>query len=212
MSLADLIRGKPQRDSGGVATVTVATPATVTAAASTSVANVASVTVANREKRKTQPADSAQEFARWLLHFEDRDPVEVTFDPRVDHAGALGVYPLAIAAEPLPDAAPVREVPMDIELLAHELLKARRLIDDDLEALPVMVARDERATRELVEAMHVQAFGRCRRCVHRRSPGLADSFFCTSDARADLEIHYGLLRKLPEDLGRSCAVFEARQN
>lgn len=39
----------------------------------------------------------------WLLHFTDRDPVEVYFSPVVAHTEALAAYPEAVAAEPIPE-------------------------------------------------------------------------------------------------------------
>jgi hypothetical protein len=41
---------------------------------------------------------------RWMLHFADRKPVEVTFSPEATHAEVLELYPAAVAAEPVPDA------------------------------------------------------------------------------------------------------------
>ena len=38
----------------------------------------------------------------WLMHFVDRDPVEVAIWPPCNHASAIESYPNAIAAEPLP--------------------------------------------------------------------------------------------------------------
>jgi hypothetical protein len=40
---------------------------------------------------------------RWLLHYPDREPVEVRFSPEATHAEALAAYPEAIAAEPIPE-------------------------------------------------------------------------------------------------------------
>jgi hypothetical protein len=37
----------------------------------------------------------------WLLHFTDRDPLEVHFFPAAVHAEALAAYPAAVAAEAL---------------------------------------------------------------------------------------------------------------
>ncbi|MBS1189043.1 MAG: hypothetical protein H6R10_835 [Rhodocyclaceae bacterium] len=37
----------------------------------------------------------------WLIHFIDRDPLEASFCPVVDHGGALAAYPDAVAAEPI---------------------------------------------------------------------------------------------------------------
>ena len=38
----------------------------------------------------------------WLMHFVDREPIEVAIWPPCNHAGAIESYPNAIAAEPLP--------------------------------------------------------------------------------------------------------------
>lgn len=37
----------------------------------------------------------------WLLHFSDRDPLEVAFSPAATHAEVLDAYPDAAAAEPI---------------------------------------------------------------------------------------------------------------
>lgn len=63
------------------------------------------------DSAETQPADTAQpiQATRWLLHYADREPVEVWFAPASDHAEALLAYPDAVAAEPLPEVrTPVR--------------------------------------------------------------------------------------------------------
>ena len=51
------------------------------------------------------PTDTAPplQATRWLLHFAERDPLEVWFSPTVDHDEALAGYPDALAAEPLPE-------------------------------------------------------------------------------------------------------------
>ena len=46
---------------------------------------------------------------RWLVHFLDREPVEVHFAPAADHDEALAAYRDAVAAEPLPE---VRTTPV----------------------------------------------------------------------------------------------------
>jgi len=38
---------------------------------------------------------------RWLLHYPDRDPVEVALSPPATHADVLAQYPEALAAEPI---------------------------------------------------------------------------------------------------------------
>jgi hypothetical protein len=49
------------------------------------------------------PTDTAPHVraTRWLIHFLDREPLEVWFSPAADHAEALVAYPDAVAAEPL---------------------------------------------------------------------------------------------------------------
>jgi len=49
----------------------------------------------------------------WLMHFVDRDPVEVAIWPPCNHAGAIESYPNAIAAEPLPSPITVEATPYD---------------------------------------------------------------------------------------------------
>ena len=38
--------------------------------------------------------------SRWLIHFSDRNPLEVAFSPAASHAEVLDAYPDALAAEP----------------------------------------------------------------------------------------------------------------
>ena len=44
--------------------------------------------------------DSARKAWRWLIHFADRNPLEVAFSPALSHAEVLASYPDALAAEP----------------------------------------------------------------------------------------------------------------
>jgi hypothetical protein len=39
-------------------------------------------------------------FWRWLIHFPDREPMEVTFSPELGKSEVLKLYPDAVAAEP----------------------------------------------------------------------------------------------------------------
>jgi hypothetical protein len=199
MSLADLIRGKAQRDSGEVATLTVATPATVSGLSAPSVATVASVTVAKPEKRESRDAPASL----WLLHFPDLDPLAVAFAPAVDHAGVLSAYPAAIAAEPMTEP-PAVAVPSDLVGLFDACERIGLYGDEDRAALPAMLALDPEGTRGLIEAMHAR-IGRCRRCLHFRRPGMSGGY-CTR--RDDLAPAYGLLRELPEDGGARCDDFD----
>lgn len=43
---------------------------------------------------------------RWLVHFADRDPLEVYCNPDATHAEILERYPDALAAEPIPERIP----------------------------------------------------------------------------------------------------------
>jgi len=51
------------------------------------------------------PTDTAPPVraTRWLLHYADREPMEVWFAPAADHAETLVADPDAVAAEPLPE-------------------------------------------------------------------------------------------------------------
>jgi hypothetical protein len=51
------------------------------------------------------PTDTAPPIraTRWLLHYADREPMEVHFAPAADHAEALAAYRDAVAAEPAPE-------------------------------------------------------------------------------------------------------------
>lgn len=92
MSLSNLIRGKfePVR----FATATPAIFATLEGEKRRTVAGVATVAVAKPKEPETITA------FRWLLHFTDRDPLEVTSIPEATHAEILAEYPDAIAAVP----------------------------------------------------------------------------------------------------------------
>lgn len=195
MSLADLIRGAPKRDSVDIATMTLATPATDGPPIRPRVATVATVTVAIPAERV--PANL------WLLHFPDLDPVAVAFAPAVDHAGALASYPAAIAAEPMPEP-PAAPIPADLAALFDACAKAGLYDEADRAALSAMLASDAEGTRGLIESMHSR-IGRCRRCKHFRHPGLSDGY-CTG--RDDLPSVYGFMHQLPDDGGARCGAFE----
>ena len=61
------------------------------------------------------PTDTAPPVraTRWLIHFLDREPMEVWFSPAADHDEVLAAYRDAVAAEPL---AEVRTTPVRIEV------------------------------------------------------------------------------------------------
>ena len=56
------------------------------------------------------PTDTAPPVRapRWLIHFLDREPLEVWFSPAADHDEALAGYPDAVAAEPVPERTDTR--------------------------------------------------------------------------------------------------------
>ena len=104
MSLLNLIRGK--RESVGFATATPATFATQEAERGRTVASVATVAVAKFPQGQTAPpakvgaGDTATASRWWLIHYPDRDPVEVACCPKATHADILERHPDAVAAEP----------------------------------------------------------------------------------------------------------------
>jgi len=55
------------------------------------------------DSSETLPSDTAPPIraTRWLLHYADREPLEVWFAPAADHDEALAAYKDAVAAEPL---------------------------------------------------------------------------------------------------------------
>lgn len=63
-------------------------------------AKLAALALANPTDAKT--ADAVTSWG-WLLHFADREPLEVYCHPEVTHAGILERYSDALAAEPIPE-------------------------------------------------------------------------------------------------------------
>ena len=103
MTLLALIR---KRDTGSIATAIPAIPATQTTRGAGTVARIATVAVANPKEEKTaSPAkvgagDTATASRWWLIHYPDRDPLEVACCPEATHADILERHPYAVAAEP----------------------------------------------------------------------------------------------------------------
>ncbi len=103
MTLSNLIR---KRDTGSIATAIPAIPATQPKGEAATVARIATVAVANPKEEKTaSPAkvgagEAATASRWWLIHYPDRDPVEVACCPEATHADILERYPDAVAAEP----------------------------------------------------------------------------------------------------------------
>jgi hypothetical protein len=106
MILADLIRGKstPNR----FATATPATFATQAETKRLTVASVATVAVAASHKLITEavatPSEKVSTIAttsyRWLVHYSNRDSVEVACSPEASRAEIMKWHPDAVAAEP----------------------------------------------------------------------------------------------------------------
>lgn len=139
---------------------------------------------------------------RWVIHFADRDPLEVTFAPAVTHAEALASYRCGVAAEPIPESPGVM-IPPDLTEAFDQCAAADRYGDRDRTSLSATFAVDPVATRALATEMRGRT-GQCRRCEHFSRPGLSDGY-CTG--RDDLPLAYGLLRVLPADAGAWCPRF-----
>lgn len=103
MTLSNLIR---KRDTGSIATAIPAISATQPKGEAATVARIATVAVANPKEEKTAlPAivgagDTATASRWWLIHYPDRDPVEVACCPEATHADMLERHPDAVAEEP----------------------------------------------------------------------------------------------------------------
>ena len=103
MSLLSRLR---EKQAGKVATATPATFATQAGGERRTVASVATVTVAKSPQGQTaSPAkvgagDTATVSRWWLIHYPDRDSVEVACCPEATHADILERHPDAVAAEP----------------------------------------------------------------------------------------------------------------
>ncbi len=103
MTLSALIR---KRDTGNLATAIPAISATQPKGEAATVARIATVAVANPKEEKTAPpakvgaGDTATASRWWLIHYPDRDPLEVACCPEATHADILERHPDAVAAEP----------------------------------------------------------------------------------------------------------------
>lgn len=95
--LSALIR---KRESRQLATAIPAISATPLEEEAETVARIATVAVATPTEEKA--ADDVTSWG-WLLHFADRDPLEVYCHPNATHAAILERYSDAQAAEPIPE-------------------------------------------------------------------------------------------------------------
>lgn len=128
--LSALIR---KRETRNAATAIPAIPATQPKEEAGAVARIATVAVANPTEAKT--ANAATSWG-WLLHFSDRDPLEVYCNPDATHAAILERYPDALAAEPIP--ARTRRKPTEAEAvvlraLVHTIGAAEKWPADEIE-------------------------------------------------------------------------------
>lgn len=141
MTLASLIR---KRDTGSIATAIPAISATQSNREEGTVARIATVAVANPVQRQNETAVTA---FRWLIHYADRDPVEVTCSPKLTHDEVLNLYPDAIAAEPM--ASTPSRTPTDSEAaMLRALIEAiyrDDSPDDQIEVLLSALADPESA-------------------------------------------------------------------
>ncbi len=125
MKIANLIRKRPREavataipatglgsraaSVARIATVAVANAADLGEGGEQAVARIATVAVAKPDEGRVEGTAPSVQATHWLLHFLDRDPLEVWFAPAADHAEALAAYRDAVAAEPLPEVrTPVR--------------------------------------------------------------------------------------------------------
>ena len=103
MTLSALIR---KRESVNLATAIPATSAIQPMRLAGTVARIATVAVANPKEEQTAPpakvgtGDTATASRWWLIHYPDRDPLEVACCSEATHAEILDSYPDAVAAEP----------------------------------------------------------------------------------------------------------------
>lgn len=103
MTLSTLIR---KRDTGNLATAIPAISATQPNGEAATVARIATVAVANPKDEKTAhppivgAGDTATASLWWLIHYPDRDPVEVACCPEATYADILEWHPDAVAAAP----------------------------------------------------------------------------------------------------------------
>ena len=76
------------------------------------IARIARVQVATPDKTDSIASDEIISNW-WLMHFIDREPIEVAIWPPCNHASAIESYPNAIAAEPLPSPITVEATEYD---------------------------------------------------------------------------------------------------
>lgn len=198
MGLDDLL-ARLERAAGTAGTADV--PADVPANPLQTLAGTAG-TAGTAEKEKggvdsseTLPTDTAPPVRapRWLIHFLDREPLEVWFSPAADHDEALAAYRDAVAAEPVPERTDTG---------------AASVIERD-ELLALVESARESDKQSAHESAQKSAARGCSTCRHRKRPGLSAGY--CGGGRDDLPAAYGLhhpLRKLPDDQGAGCTSYQ----
>lgn len=145
----------------------------------------------------------------WLIHYPDREPLEVATCPPATHVEILEQYPDALAAEPF---TPIVRPPAS-SMTGDEERAVLRWLDLIGETNSATIAEvltacrcDIKARRYFLERAEWQPSNKttsdCGRCGHRRSPG-GMVRHCAS-GRTDLPPAYGAghpQRRLPDDHG-----------
>lgn len=80
-------------------------------------------------------ADDTATAWRWLIHYADREPLEVSFSPAATHADMMERYPGAVAAEPF---APTTRQPSTL-MIANEEAAIRAWLARIEEADPATI-------------------------------------------------------------------------
>lgn len=179
------------------------------------------------------PTDAAPPVraTRWLIHFLDREPMEVWFSPAADHAEALAAYRDAVAAEPVPERTDTRTatvIERDELLALVEAVYAGDTDQDRQEATDAALADPEAALTcyraiaaergitvvlpVITKPTSITVATGCKSCRHRRRPGLSAGY--CGGGRDDLPGAYGLhhpLGKLPDDQGVACTSYRPHE-
>ncbi len=181
----------------------------------------------------TKPTNAlATRASGWVLHYADREPLEVIFAPAITHAEVLATEPDAVAAEPVQERVGNRlATPGERDELL--VLVAVIFVDDTdqdkQEAVDAAlvdpagaltcyraIAAERGITAALPEVRtplrsevrtETMTTG-CKTCRHLKRPGLSAGY--CGGGRDDLPGAYGLhhpLRKLPADHGASCVSY-----
>jgi hypothetical protein len=143
MTLSALIR---KREPERLATAIPATFATHGIVSGGTVARIATVAVANPTEAKTA-------FRWWLVHYPDREPVQVACFPDATLAEIMERRPDAIAAEPIhQEPKPSRALSPDLERRIHAMAERWSYTHDELASVLESARRDSDGWRGIVES------------------------------------------------------------